>query len=154
MSFGCDPEITLVTACPDDLEALCALEKSSFARPWSKKLLADELARPLSLVRLARPVSGPAAAWLCARVLPPEAELLRIAVAPAHRRRGLAGRLLAELEAELVGRRIETLHLEVAATNRAAINLYRTFGFVPTGRRSGYYDRGRTAALLLKKDLS
>ena len=33
------------------------------------------------------------------------------------------------------------LHLEVAATNAAALGLYKRLGFEEIGRRKGYYDR-------------
>jgi ribosomal-protein-alanine N-acetyltransferase len=93
----------------------------------------------------------PAPAYLCTRIISPEAELLRIAVAPAARRQGLGRRLLERLVADLGRQAITTLHLEVAENNQPALHLYRQFGFTPAGRRPGYYDQGRTAALLLTK---
>ncbi len=154
MKSDCWRETVISPAGMDDREKLFRLEKLSFANPWSQDLLACELAHPLGVAFLIRQPAGPAAAWLCARIIAPEAELLRIAVAPEWRRQGLAGRLLARLESELGVRRVESLYLEVAETNRAALAFYRSHDFSPAGRRPGYYDSGRTAALVLKKSYS
>ncbi len=139
---------------PADLDALARLEAVSFVSSWNRKSLAAELDQPTSVFLLleeqgngnnaANPV-----AYLCARLLPPEAELLRIAVAPAARRRGYGRRLLERLLVELCRHSITVLHLEVSAANSAALKFYETLGFSPTGRRPGYYDQGRTAARLL-----
>ena len=51
----------------------------------------------------------------------------------------------------------ETLFLEVAVDNTAAIALYRAAGFASAGTRKGYYDRGaagRVDALVLRLDLN
>lgn len=75
-------------------------------------------------------------AFLLTTVVPPEAEIISIGVHPRARRTGQARRLIAQLQSEL-----ETIHLEVAESNSAAIALYLAAGFEITGRRSGYYDR-------------
>jgi ribosomal-protein-alanine N-acetyltransferase len=76
-----------------------------------------------------------------------EAELLRIAVAPAWRRRGMGELLLAGSLAELRKAGFAVCHLEVRAGNAAAIRLYSRLGFVPAGRRRGYYSDGEDALL-------
>ena len=43
-------------------------------------------------------------------------------------------------------------HLEVRASNAAAIELYRSFGFVATGARPGYYSDDREDAVIMWKD--
>jgi len=144
--------ILIRPAVPADLDDLLQLEKLSFARPWKRADLARELARPDGLVLLLKTaLAAPAPAYLCARIISPEAELLRIAVAPAARRQGLGRRLLERLVTDLGRQKITTLHLEVAENNQPALHLYRQFGFTPAGQRPGYYDQCRTAALLLTK---
>ena len=72
------------------------------------------------------------------RTVAGEAELLLLAVAPAHQRRGI-GRLL--LEQFLDGARSAgagRVHLEVRDGNPAA-RMYRVAGLKPAGRRSNYY---------------
>lgn len=90
------------------------------------------------------------------RVIVDEAELLTLATAPAHRRRGLAGAVLAKAESHARDAGAATLFLEVAADNTGACALYAKSGYQETGRRPGYYHRGDrqpVAAILMSKDL-
>jgi len=82
-----------------------------------------------------------------------EAELLRIAVHPDHRREGLALALLKASEAELRPIGIRTLRLEVRVSNAAARALYAVLGWEETGLRRGYYKDGEDAALY-RRDLA
>lgn len=79
-----------------------------------------------------------------------EAELLRLAVHPAHRREGLAAALLAASERDLRGAGIRTLLLEVRVSNAAARALYAAAGWEEAGLRRAYYQDGEDAALCRK----
>ncbi|MDX6252589.1 MAG: [ribosomal protein S18]-alanine N-acetyltransferase [Kribbellaceae bacterium] len=72
-------------------------------------------------------------------------DLLRIAVAPAERRTGIGGQLMAAALAHCAGR---TVLLEVAAGNESAAALYRGFGFEEISRRRGYYAGGEDAVIM------
>ncbi|WP_298860480.1 GNAT family N-acetyltransferase [uncultured Sulfitobacter sp.] len=74
------------------------------------------------------------------RTLAGESELLILAVAPTHQRRGIAGRLMMEWTTKIQAT-AETAFLEVAADNQAAIALYIKHGFARTGLRKAYYKR-------------
>jgi len=76
-----------------------------------------------------------------------EAELLRLAVAPALRRQGLARRLLRESEPFLRAQEITELHLEVRIHNQPARSLYEAEGWEFMGIRKAYYRDGADAAL-------
>jgi len=80
-----------------------------------------------------------------------EAELLRIAVHPEARGRGLGRRLLRATTKALHGFGITELHLEVRVSNSAARHLYEAEGWLPTGLRKGYYRDGEDAALYEKR---
>lgn len=80
-----------------------------------------------------------------------EAELLRIAVAPAGRRTGLGRDLLRASEAGLGAAGIHRLHLEVRASNAAARALYEGQGWRSTGTRPRYYRDGEDAVLYGKE---
>ncbi|MBI4913317.1 MAG: GNAT family N-acetyltransferase [Acidobacteria bacterium] len=79
-----------------------------------------------------------------------EAELLRIAVAPSARRRGLARGLLQAGEAGLAATGIQWLRLEVRSSNAAARVLYEAEGWTLEGTRLRYYRDGEDAALYVK----
>ena len=76
------------------------------------------------------------------------ADLHRVAVAPAARRRGLGTRLVEAVVAEAVRRGCDRMLLEVEAGNAAAVALYGRFGFAEIARRPAYYGPGRDALIL------
>ncbi len=76
-----------------------------------------------------------------------DAELLRIAVSPEFRRRGIGGMLLESLSNEIPG----NIFLEVRASNEGARALYRSFGFTEDGVRKNFYKEPREDAILMTK---
>jgi ribosomal-protein-alanine N-acetyltransferase len=96
------------------------------------------------------PEWGAVAGFAVASLLPPEAELESIAVAPAFQRRGLARRLFDALAEELRPAGITEVILELRASNRTALDFYRVLGFVQTGRRPRYYHDPIEDALLMR----
>jgi ribosomal-protein-alanine N-acetyltransferase len=63
-----------------------------------------------------------------------EAEILNLAVHPNFQRRGIATRLLSELD-------FAVLYLDVRASNQKALRFYYKQGFLKTGHRRKYYQR-------------
>lgn len=135
----------------EELAALCALEAAATSAPWSAAQLADSLVqhRVLLAERTGQPLG-----YAVFRELLDEAELLNIVVALDARRQGVGRVLLGGLRAALAPA-VRCLHLEVRAGNAPAIALYEGEGFVPVGRRRGYYPAGdgREDALLMRLEL-
>lgn len=84
-----------------------------------------------------------------ASLLPPQAELETIAVAPQAQRQGIARRLFATLSGQLRAAAITEVTLEVRASNQYAIALYHSLGFIEAGRRPRYYADPVEDAVLL-----
>jgi len=63
-------------------------------------------------------------------------------VHPAHRRCGVARRLMERLLVQAGEGGLRSVRLEVVADNRAAIALYELLGFVPYGREPAAYRMG------------
>jgi ribosomal-protein-alanine N-acetyltransferase len=95
-------------------------------------------------------VAGVVAGFAVASLLPPEAELEMIAVAPTAQRRGLARQIFFSLAEELRTAEVFGIMLEVRASNRPALELYRRLGFVETGRRPRYYHDPVEDAILMR----
>ena len=57
--------------------------------------------------------------------------ILRLAVDPAHRRRGIASRLVAELETRFATLRCPRVNLLVMPDNVEALRFWRTLGYLP-----------------------
>jgi [ribosomal protein S18]-alanine N-acetyltransferase len=96
--------------------------------------------------------SGPASApagFAIVRLLPPEAELENIVVAPGLQHRGVGRALLASLIRELLIRHVTEVTLEVRTSNQPAIALYRSLDFRESGRRTCYYVDPVEDALLM-----
>jgi ribosomal-protein-alanine N-acetyltransferase len=135
------------------LQALCFPDD-----PWGSMALARLLALPGSLALVAVAAEeGEPVGFALLRMAAGEAELLSLGVRPQMRRRGVARRLLAATLREARAAGSETLFLEVAVDNGAALALYRATGFGEVGRRQAYYRRagGRMVdAAVMRRTLS
>jgi len=70
-----------------------------------------------------------------------EAEILTLATDARYRRQGLACALMQQLIAHLKAENGESLFLEVAVDNPAALQLYARLGFCQSDVRKAYYNR-------------
>lgn len=114
-------------------ETLSALHSASFARGWSAQEFDALLANPRT-----HAVTTPHG-FALVQIIPPEAELITLAVRPALRGQGHGTALLRNAINTARDNGADTMILEVEATNAAAIALYHSAGFTETGRRAGYY---------------
>ncbi len=73
-----------------------------------------------------------------------------IGVAPDHRRRHLAKRLMAEVEKGFRQRNVRLVRLEVRTLNIPAQRLYERLGYAVTQRLPKYYSNGGDGLLMLK----
>jgi ribosomal-protein-alanine acetyltransferase len=82
-----------------------------------------------------------------------EMDIINIAVAVDHRRRGI-GRLFIERIVSLCRRRgVPLLWLRVRASNRGARKFYRLMGFRERGRFQGYYEDPDEPAVIMAMEL-
>jgi [ribosomal protein S18]-alanine N-acetyltransferase len=86
------------------------------------------------------------AGFALARYLPKECEILSLGVLPERRREGVGTALLNSVCVDASLRSAESIVLEVAVDNTAALALYAARGFLPVGRRPNYYRRTRNSA--------
>lgn len=75
-------------------------------------------------------------------------QVLRVGVAPAERRRGLARELIDRLSRDARDLGASSCMLEVRASNAGAQALYRTLGLAQTGVRPRYYGNGEDALVM------
>ena len=78
-------------------------------------------------------------AFLIARQVADEAEVLNLAVLTEARRQGLASALLAATMNQFRNSGVLRIFLEVRESNQPAIAFYAKHCFTPTGRRKAYY---------------
>ncbi len=131
-----------------DLPAVAAIERATFADPWPESFFRGEIAHPLAWARVAER-DGVPIGYLVAWIGHGSGHLGNLAVVQEHRRRGIARRLVEDLLAVAEREAVESLTLEVRVSNDAAQALYHGFGFRLAGLRRGYYrDNGEDALVM------
>jgi [ribosomal protein S18]-alanine N-acetyltransferase len=73
-----------------------------------------------------------------------------LGVAPEHRRRGIARRMMQKVEDGFRRRNVRIIRLEVRAINTGAQDLYRDLGYAVTQRLPRYYSNGGDGLLMIK----
>jgi len=141
-------DITMRDMRADDLPDVLTIERASFPTPWTEGMFLDEMRHPFcyDLVGI---VEGRIVGYISFAIVFDEIHLRNIAVSEDRRRCGVASKLLLcmiEVSSQM-GVRYGTL--EVRESNRAALELYKRFGFVVKGARPYYYsDTGETALIM------
>jgi ribosomal-protein-alanine N-acetyltransferase len=129
-----------------DLPAVLSIERRAFQTPWSLAMFVLELSKPSGICLAAATPEGLVGYLVCSRYADVW-HLMNVAVAPEHRRRRIATRMIEHLfEAAGTDARYT---LEVRTSNRGAIAMYERFGFRPAGHRRRYYhDTGEDALIM------
>jgi [ribosomal protein S18]-alanine N-acetyltransferase len=127
-------------ASPADAALLARLHVHCFEQAWDEQAFSVFLDDALTFALLAG-ASGESQAFILVRAAAGESEILSLGTHPDARGLGLARALVTAAGAEAHRRGAARMFLEVAADNETALGLYRKAGFVPTGRRPGYYAR-------------
>lgn len=144
--------ITIVPMNADHLEELEKLERICFSRPWSRKMLAEELENQCAAFLVAQDsITQQVMGYAGLLVMADEGYITNVAVFPEFRRQGVAAKLIAVFENFARGNKLAFLTLEVRPSNTAAIALYKGFGFEEVGRRKNYYNLPKEDALILTK---
>ena len=135
---------------PADAEAVADLEATCLGDDaWPAGLVVEGLSGRLPTVAyLVAEVEGEVVGHAVVSVVDGLAELQRIAVAPAHRRTGLGGDLVAAALDHARTQGARRMLLEVREDNAAALALYQHRGFTELSRRPRYYRDGAAAVVL------
>ena len=146
------PGWSIVTLNESHIDGIIAIENLSFQQPWQRISFLDELAcRDALDVVVLGPRCGQILAYTCLRLTLDEIHLLKIAVAPRWRRRGIATWLLDYCFGLAQRRKARNVYLEVRRSNGSAMDFYNKFGFRIIGTRPKYYtDTGEDALIMMK----
>ncbi len=143
---------------PEYGNVLSALHSESFSKPWTSSTFTTLLGQP-GVFAWVHQKTEPLG-FVLARTVANEGEILTFATLPKNRRQGIGKCLLNKALTELRSVGTECVFLEVSATNKPAIVLYREFGFTQIGIRTGYYGDlrnnsadGRADAITMKLEL-
>ena len=149
--------ITIRRASLKDLDILCEIERECFpSEAFTQEQIGYLLRAPMGVSLIAEIdhetvgfIIGLIQGYGNARV----GHIFTLDVLTRHRRRGVASRLLNDLERIFRERGVQTSHLEVRADNLAAQELYRKHGYTDVGVLKNYYGRG-IHGVQLKKNLT
>jgi [ribosomal protein S18]-alanine N-acetyltransferase len=144
------------------LREVMPIEQGAYPKPWSRSVFESELRQVDSGSRYyvvardrsrRRRVVGYAGLWFVPEPGGDQAHVTNIVVAPDSRRLGVASRLMTTLASTAIERGCAAWTLEVRASNTAAQELYRQFGFVPAGMRKRYYENTEDAIVMWCHDI-
>ena len=154
MKYTMEPmKVNILPMNADHLEELEKLERICFSRPWSKKMLAEELENQCAAFLVAEePLTHKVVGYAGLKVMADDGYITNVAVFPEYRRRGIAAQIIKVFCDFAQGNHLAFLTLEVRPSNAAAISLYNSFGFEEVGRRKNYYDLPREDALILTRN--
>lgn len=143
-------EYEIINAGETHVEQLEKLEKVCFSMPWTRDFLKSQLPDDRHIFILAAD-GDTVLGYVGMMYVLDEGYISNVAVAPEHRRQGIADALITELSERCRALELSFATLEVRAGNAPAISLYEKHGFSPVGRRKNYYDFPREDAILMTK---
>lgn len=148
------PEFALRKMCEDDLPAVAAAERASYAFPWSEGVFRDCL-RAGYLCRVAE-IDHQLVGYGILSVGAGEAHILNVCIRPEFRCRGFGRRVVTGLFDIARAHGAEDLFLEVRPSNAPAIRLYQSLGLSQVALRRGYYqaEQGREDAIVMRLRLA
>lgn len=137
----------------EHIDGIMEIEKDSFAIPWTRKSVEDELKNNLAIYVTAledNKVVGFGGMWHVVT----EGHITNIAVHRDYRQKGIGDAIIKKMieiakEKEMIG-----LTLEVRPSNKAALALYYKNGFKLDGVRKEYYEDNREDAYIMWKILA
>lgn len=142
--------VTLRPARLTDAPTLAAIEREVFPDPWSVDAFRSSIRATAARVTVAE-AAGEIVGYAVLLAAADEAELANLAVVPETRGRGVGRRLLGAALAAATEAGARAVYLEVRASNTVAQHLYAASGFVPVGRRRGYYRDPDEDALVMRR---
>jgi ribosomal-protein-alanine acetyltransferase len=129
------------------LDQRCFVDGEAYSRETFEYLLTA----PEAVAYRAATSSGAMAGFVIGLVEPDHTgHITTVGVAPEHRRRQLANRLMAEVERGFKQRQVRLVRLEVRSLNIPAQKLYQRLGYSVTQRLPKYYSNGGDGLLMLK----
>lgn len=129
------------------IKDVAEVEKVCFSRPWNEISIEAELQNEFSKFYVAVE-NGRGVGYVGLYALTGEADIVRVAVLPEYRQKGIARAVLSKSLESVEG----DVFLDVRESNTAAINLYKSLGFYDTGVRKDYYSNPTENAVLMKRD--
>jgi len=138
----------------DDADELANIEKECFTDPWSKESLEREIiVNKLSNILIAE-IDDIIAGYMGIWFILDEGHITNVAVKEEYRNQGIATLMMNKVIELAKENNVTCFTLEVRASNKEAISLYKKFGFSEYGIRKEYYeDNNEDAIIMWREDI-
>jgi ribosomal-protein-alanine N-acetyltransferase len=121
------PVNSIRSATEEDFDRVLDIDSHSFSAPWIYNFFQSALKDIFLVLEKEKEIAGYLIACICHDI--EKAVIIRFAVHPDHRGKGIAKELLRRCLDILRERKVRIVELDVELVQRAAIRLYETFGF-------------------------
>ena len=137
----------------EDLDNVMQIEETSYTHPWTKGIFRDCLR--VGYCAWVMEIDEEIIGYGIMSIAAGEAHILNVCIHPDFQGRGLGRKILHRLTTLARDHGVDTMFLEVRASNSIAQLLYESEGFNEIGQRRGYYPatEGREDALVFAKVL-
>lgn len=134
---------------PEDVDRVFEIEQICFSNPWSLRSIKSGQNSSID-TWLVLEEEGDILGYCVFRVIGGEGELLRIAILPEFKGRGLSKKLMDQMVEFSRKKNVHTIYLEVRESNIKARNLYKSYGFSEEGIRKNYYRHPCENAVIMR----
>lgn len=143
-----DIDLDIRQMCPDDLDAVLALESEVFPDAWPLGAFTDHL-EAVEAGGLVVGTDGCLIGYACYQFAEACLHLTNLAVTPRLRRKSVAKRMLDHILGLARAQDCEFICLEVRESNRTARAFYEACGFKVVDRTERYYENPTEDALIM-----
>ncbi len=144
-----DMDYRVIDLTEQQLPQLCSMEQECFSIPWTEAQLRSQLKDSTHEFLGAVDGDGRMLGYVGMSYVLDEGYISNVAVGESFRRCGVGSSLLGELLVRAKSMGLAFVTLEVRENNLPALGLYGALGFVPVGRRRGYYEAPKEDAILM-----
>ena len=130
-----------------DIPLVLTIERLVYDSPWSQAKFTDSLSNPKTLSSLLI-IDEQVLGYFVATHSPDSIDLLNICIHPKHQYQGLGTQLFDCLIKRLQALSLNTIFIEVRASNKSALLFYQKLGFNLIDSRKKYYSNGEDAKIL------
>ncbi|MGI6633833.1 MAG: ribosomal protein S18-alanine N-acetyltransferase [Christensenellales bacterium] len=136
-----------------DVDQVAAIERATFATPWSRASFESEMTTNMVARYLVAEQDNVILGFGGMHIILDEGHITNIAVRAQDRGRGIGKLLLQSMMQYASNLGAAYLTLEVRQSNAAAIALYTSHGFIAVNRRKDYYENGEDALLMVSQHM-
>ena len=130
-----------------DINPVLTIERLVYDSPWSQAKFADSLNNPKTLAYLLT-IDEQVLGYFVATHSPDSVDLLNICIHPEYQHQGLGTQLFDYLIQQLQALSLNTIFIEVRASNKSTLLFYQKLGFKVIDSRKKYYSNGEDAKIL------